>query len=255
VTAAAVAGAGCVLRRGDGNSGTIAVRASRTMGTSNSQLRILWATGGTAGNSKTCSVVVSGNNTPLSVAVTTSAVTINSATNGSGVATSTVAEIITVLYANSVFRANWDADEGAGNGTGVIAAATSASLTGGVDGETFTMIAEVKSVRGPSLSAGTIDVTTFESNRQREFISSLRDGGQVSFAVNYLPNALGTGHQAIINDQRDGNRRNFELRFDDTRTTTLAFSGVVTGCEITAELEQAVQANITVKVSGWVTYY
>jgi hypothetical protein len=225
------------------------------MGTSNSQLRIYWGTGGTAGNSKTCSIVVSGNNTPLSVVVTTSAVTINSATNGGGTATSTVTQIVDALYADTTFRDNWDADFGTGDGTGTIASATSASLSGGTAGETFTSIAEVKGVRGPSLSAATIEVTSFDSNKQREFISSLRDGGTVSFSVNYIPNASGTGHQALIADQLAGTLRNFELRFDDTKRTTMAFAGVVTGAEISAELEQAVQASVTVKVTGWPSWY
>lgn len=255
MTSLASAGAGCILRRGNGDSGSTAVRASRTMGAGNSALKIYWATGGTAGNSKTCSIVVSGNNTALSVVVDTSSVTINSATNGGGAATSTVADIIAALYADSTFRQYWDADESTGDGSGTISAAGSASLSGGTAGETFTSIAEVKGVRGPSLQASVIDVTSFDSNKQREFISSLRDGGTFSFTVNYIPNAGGTGHQALIDDAKNGTTRNFELRFDDTRTTTMAFSGVVTGAEITAELEQAVQANVTIKVTGWPTWY
>jgi hypothetical protein len=105
------------------------------------------------------------------------------------------------------------------------------------------------------MAAGVIDVTSFESNKQREFIGSLRDGGTVTFMVNYLPNALGTGHQALIEDERTSARRNFELRFDDTRTTTMTFTGIVTGVEVTAELEQALQASVTVKVSGWPAWY
>src|SRR4028119_1805485 len=96
----AIVGSEVVLKRGDGNSPTTAVRASRTVGAGNSKLRIFWRTPGTAGNAKTCSVVVSGNNTALSVNVTTSACTVNSATDGSGNPTSTVAQSIAALYAN-----------------------------------------------------------------------------------------------------------------------------------------------------------
>lgn len=251
----ASAGAGCVLRRGNGDSASVAVRASRTHGTSNSALRIFWAVGGTAGNSKTTEIIVAGNSTPLSVTVTTSAITINSATDGGGAATSTVNDIIDALYQNETFRDNWDADTNTGNGTGVIAAASSGNLAGGTAGETFTSIAEVRGVRGPSLQAGVVDVTSFDSNKRREFISSLKDGGNVSFTVNYIPTADGTGHDLLITDARNGTTRNFELRFDDVKKTTMAFSGVVTGAEITAELEQAIQANITVKVTGWPTWY
>ncbi len=255
MASAASAGAGCAFRRGNGDSGTTAVRASRTMGTTNSQIIIYWGTGGTAGNSKTCSIVVSGLNTALSVVVTTSAVTINSATNGGGSATSTVTQIVDALYADSVFRANWDASFGVGDGTGTIAAAGSSSLSGGIAGETFTAVAEVKGVRGPSLQAATSEVTSFDSNKIREFISTLKDGGTVSFAINYIPNASSNGHQYLVADMLAGTVRNFELQFDDTKRTTMSFAAVVTGFEVSAELEQAVQANVSLKISGWPTWY
>ncbi len=102
-----ITGSRCVLKRGNADSVTTAVKASRTMGSGSSGLILYWGTPGTAGNSKTCSIVVSGNNTPLSVTVTTSAVTVNSATNGGGTATSTVNQIIAALYANATFIANW----------------------------------------------------------------------------------------------------------------------------------------------------
>lgn len=244
----AIVGSDVVLKRGDGNSPTKAVRASRTMGSGNSKLRVFWRTPGTAGNSKTCSIVVSGNNTPLSVNVTTSDVTVNSATNGGGSATSTVAQIIAALYANTTFRANWDADSSDGDGTGTIASAGSASLSGGVNGETFTAVAEVKGVRGPGQNRNIIDVTSFDSAGWREFITTLADGGPVSFTLNFNPSV--TSHGNLKDDFEDGEHHNWEMHFPDLYTTVVQFSGICTNFEIMAELEQAVQANVTLKVSG-----
>jgi hypothetical protein len=224
------------------------------MGSGASGLILYWGTPGTAGNSKTCSIVVSGTSTALSVTVTTSAVTINSATNGGGSATSTVNEIIAALYANAVFLANWDA-RAVSDGTGTIGAATSASLSGGVAGETYTAIAEVKGVRGPSLSGGVVDVTSFDSTGVREFISTLRDGGTVSFTCNYVPNGSGTGHELLNADVNLGRAVKFIIQFGNTITTELAFSGIVTGAEIGAELEQAVSLSVTIKVTGWPTWF
>jgi hypothetical protein len=186
--------------------------------------------------------------------VTTSAVTINSATNGGGSATSTVNQIIAALYADAVFLANWDARP-VSDGTGTIAAAGSASLSGGVAGETFSAVAEVKGLRGPALSGNVIDVTSFDSGSVREFITTLRDGGTVSFACNYIPNGSGTGHQLLIDDVESGTTGNFQFVFSDSITTEMSFSGVVTGAEITAELEQAVSLNVTIKVTGWPTWF
>lgn len=116
-----------------------------------------------------------------------------------------------------------------------------------------TAVAEVKGVRGPSLQAGVADVTSFDStNEVREFISTLKDGGNVSFTVNYIPNAGGTGHQLIVTDMLNGTNQNWSLAFGNS--VTMAFTGIVTGFEITAELEQAIQANVTIKVTGWPTW-
>jgi hypothetical protein len=254
MTTGAVTGAKCVLSRGNLDSATLAVRASRTMGSGASGLILYWGTPGTAGNSKTCSIVVAGVSTALSVVVTTSAVTINSATNGASAATSTVNQILAALYADATFLANWDA-RALTDGTGVIGAASSASLASGVAGETFSPIVEVKGVRGPSLSGGVVDVTSFDSAGVREFIATLRDGGTISFMANYIPNGAGTGHQLLLDDTKLGRAVNFVLTFPNLLTTEMSFSGIVTGAEISAELEQAVSVSVTIKVTGWPNWF
>jgi len=69
-------------------------RASLVTGTGNG--RILWIarTPGTTGNGYTVRFVVSGNNTPLTVSNVAGAITVNLATNGSGVATSTAVDVV-----------------------------------------------------------------------------------------------------------------------------------------------------------------
>jgi hypothetical protein len=119
--------------------------------------------------------------------------------------------------------------------------------------EVFTTIAEVKGVRGPGLVGATTEVTSFDSaNDVREFIATLRDPGTISCTVNYLP--ANSTHTGLITDLRDGVRRNFQLVIGDTSPVTMAFTGIVTGFEITSELEQAIQANVSVKLTGWPTW-
>jgi hypothetical protein len=224
------------------------------MGSGSSGIIVSWDTPGTGGNSKTAAIVVSGNNTPLSVTVTTSAVTINSATDGSGAATSTVLKILETLYANETFRANWRARP-VTDGTGVVAAASSAALSGGVNGETFTAFPEVKGVRGPNFQANVIDVTSFDSNRTREFINGLTDPGQLTFMCNYVPNAWEADQQKIFPLITAGTRRTFELQMNDQYKTCISIKGIPTGAEIAAELEQALSLNVTVKLTGEATWY
>jgi hypothetical protein len=117
--------------------------------------------------------------------------------------------------------------------------------------EVFSTIAEVKGVRGPSLSGGVVDVTSFDSAGVREFVATLRDAGTLSFSANYIPNGAGTGHQLFIDHMYAGTTKNFKLEFQFSPTVTMAFSGIITGAEISAELEQAVSLNVTIKVTGW----
>ncbi|MBX9580478.1 MAG: hypothetical protein K2X87_09235 [Gemmataceae bacterium] len=224
------------------------------MGSGNSGLTISWDTPGTVGNGKTCAILVAGANTALSVTVTTTDVTITSATNGSSAATSTVLDILNALYANQTFRDNWRARP-VGDGTGVIAAAASSALANGVNGETFTVLSEVKGVQGPNFQSPVIDVTSFDSARVREFISGLVDPGQLTFNCNYVPNAWNAGQQRLFPLIQSGARRTYELQLADLYKITISMQGILTGAGITAELENALNVALTAKITGMPTWY
>lgn len=249
----ATSGFGCQLKRGDGGVGA-GTQASKTIGTSNQQLRVLAKTAGAAGNSKTFGIVVSGNNTPFSIVVTAGSVLINSATDGGGSATTTVAQAISALYLDSTFVANFQATVSSGNGTGVLVAGAAGVLSGGADGtEIFTAIAEVKTISGPNMSSQVIDVTNMDSqNNTREFITSLIDPGEMTFSVNFLPAVA--GQQALINDMKNRTRRNFQIVWTDTAGTTWSFQGIVTSFGPNAAIEDALTASVTVKVTGFPTF-
>lgn len=112
---------------------TIATRANRSMGSGDSELLVLAKQSGSIGNQYSVRVVVAGNNTSLSCTLTGAVLTINAATSGIGAATSTVNDIIAEMYATPTVAAVFDATGGAGNGTGVIAAAAQGDLSAGVD--------------------------------------------------------------------------------------------------------------------------
>lgn len=250
----ATSGSGVQLKRGDGGVGA-GTKASRTISTSNQQIIIRAKEAGVAGNSKTCSIAVSGNNTAFALTVTESAITVTSATDGSAVATTTVNELLYQLMQNSTFVEHWEATRGAGNGTGVLAAAASAALSGGADGaEVFTSIAEVKSIGGPNMSAAVIDVTNFDSaNNTREFISSWIDPGELTFACNFLPAHL--QQQGLVQDMIDTLRRNYQLVWSDADSTVCNMAGLVTGFGITNQLDAALEANVTIKLTGFPEWF
>ncbi len=118
--------------------------------------------------------------------------------------------------------------------------------------ETFTTLAEVISISGPSLSMDTVDVTHMESTgTYREFLPGLKDGGEVSVTVNFLPGDSTQNVAAgILKDYDDRVLRNFQIVFPDSGTTTWTFAAYVTAFEPETPLEDKMTASIIMKVSG-----
>lgn len=118
--------------------------------------------------------------------------------------------------------------------------------------ETFTTIAEVNNISGPSGSRDTVDVTHMESpNGFREFIAGLADPGEISFTVNLIPS--NTTHQNLLTDFNLGTVRNWQMVLPFAGNPTLAFEGIVTGYPWNVPLDDKVSADITIKVTGQVS--
>jgi hypothetical protein len=252
MTITAYSGYGTLIKRGDGGS-SAATKASRTIGSSNQQLKILAAVAGAAGNSKTCSILVSGNNTAFSFTVSSSNLVITSATDGSGVATTTVLQAIAALYADATFRASWDATIGTGNGSGVLVAGSSAALTGGADStEVFTTIDGARSISGPQFSLETFDVTHHTSNSSyRQIKPSFKSAGEVSFELIYDP--ADAEHEGLLTDFENRTLRNFRMILPDLGGMQYDFSAYVSGAEVGAPIDNALTLSVRLGIDGAVT--
>lgn len=112
-------------------------KGSITFGAGNSQLILTAKLDGTYGNDFTAAVIEDGLSTPLSVSYDAGAITINLATDGAGVSTSTVNDVIAALLNNPTINQKVTATHGGGSGTGLLAAAASTSFAGGVDGTSY----------------------------------------------------------------------------------------------------------------------
>lgn len=90
--------------------------------------------GGTAGNSIRIRYVVAGANTPLTVTVSGSDITVNVATDAGSLATSTATAVKNAIAASGPAGSLVTATNAPGNdGTGVVAALSFTNLTGGTD--------------------------------------------------------------------------------------------------------------------------
>jgi hypothetical protein len=138
LTAAAAVSAGDAVCAAD-NQGRIksAAKAKADTGVEGNNNAITWTAKkcGNSGNAIIVDIVVSGNSVPLSIDVAGNTVTINSATNGGGSATTTAAQAIAAVAADanaSVLVSG--ANKGTSNGSGVVADET-AALSGGELGD------------------------------------------------------------------------------------------------------------------------
>lgn len=123
---------------------------------------------------------------------------------------------------------------------------------GGSPTETFTTIAEVTEISGPSLEQEPLDVTSHESSGGfREFVGGLIDGGEVTLSLNYIPtDATQNATTGLIADLKNMVVRNFQLVFPDVGSTTWSFPALVMSFEPTEPVDDKLGADVTLKVAG-----
>jgi predicted secreted protein len=119
--------------------------------------------------------------------------------------------------------------------------------SGGTGSETFTTIAEVLDIDGPSQAREQIEVTSHSSEGWREYIAGLRDGGEVSFPVNFVP-ADQDDLRALYDD---GTQANYKIVYPNGWKDT--FAAIVTDWSTKSPVDGAVTDEIKLKISGEVT--
>ena len=136
--------------------------------------------------------------------------------------------------------------------TGLTADTTSDATTAGGEAEVFTAVGQVTNISGPGLSADTEDVTCHDSTDAfEEVVVTLLRSGEVSFDIVYDPaNATHAHGVGILNSLDNKIRRNFQLVFPDTASTTWSFSGDFNGFEPSAAADGYLSASVKVKLNG-----
>lgn len=115
---------------------------------------------------------------------------------------------------------------------------------------TFTAIAEVNSITGPSMTRDTIDVTSLDSTGgYREFITGFRDAGTIEFNMNFTI----AGYNAMKDDFEDDSLRDYQIVLPDAGNTTFDFAGIVTDLPLDIPMDDKITCAITIKISGAVT--
>ena len=113
--------------------------------------------------------------------------------------------------------------------------------------DAYVALGEVLNVDGPSMSRDMIDAThTGSTSRWREFVSGLRDGGEVSVEMNLDPD--GSTYLLLFNEMESDTKKNHKITFPDT--STWSFSGLITGLESSQPVDDKMVVTATFKVDG-----
>lgn len=120
--------------------------------------------------------------------------------------------------------------------------------------EVFTTIAEVMDISGPSLKTDTVEVTAHDTGPYKQYISTLIDQGEITFTINFNKGATQGFTTGLYNDLVNRTLRNFQIVLTTSVAATGAIAALVTGFALKAPVGGALQADITLRPNGGITW-
>jgi hypothetical protein len=108
-----------------------------------------------------------------------------------------------------------------------------------------------KTFSGPSGSASVIDVTTLSSKAKNKRMG-LRDEGQISFTVHYVPGNV--GHELLRAARKARKAATLELAFSD-EDTFWQVQGYVLSFPISGAVDGVIESNVTFEIDGEILEY
>ena len=120
----------------------------------------------------------------------------------------------------------------------------------------FTTIAAIRDIAGPTLALNTVEVSTRDS-AWRKFAATMIDGGEVTFDIVYDPDTATHGEAALgglVYALEQRRREQFKLSFADSTPATATFYGFVTRFQPKTPMDGAQTADVTLKIDGSITW-
>lgn len=121
--------------------------------------------------------------------------------------------------------------------------------------ETFTTLAYVTNVGGPSIARDSIDASHTQSpNQWREFIAGMKDAGEVSIDLDFVTdgNSPSTSNSAVLMAEfsNDGSAATKNRQIVFPNGAIWSFSAFLTAFEPAAPVADKVTASATFKITG-----
>lgn len=128
---------------------------------------------------------------------------------------------------------------------------------------TYTAVANVADLNGPQLISDQIEVSHradgVPANQWRRYVAGMKDGGEITFTLIFDPDD--PTHDPTLTTSMyaqgvAGTPSGYQVDFPGAGTarTTASFQAYVTNWDTSAPLEDGVSADVTLKVSGIVTW-
>ena len=118
---------------------------------------------------------------------------------------------------------------------------------------TFNPVGQVFSLAGPTLSADVVDVSAHDSVKfYREFVNSFRDGGEITLGLRWDPALASHGEtgDGLLNLYERDVETDIEITWPNAAADVWTLSVFVTGYEPSADFDAALEATVTMKVTG-----
>lgn len=124
----------------------------------------------------------------------------------------------------------------------------------GASPESFVNVAELIDISPPSMTKDQVEATHTDSpDGFREFIPGLKDGGEFTATMNFLPSNATQGNASggLLNDFiNETSSRNWRISFPGSPTVAWTFRATVIGYEVAAPIDDRMTLVTTFKVAG-----
>jgi hypothetical protein len=124
----------------------------------------------------------------------------------------------------------------------------------GASPEVFTEVAEIIDLTTPSMTKDQVEAThTNSPDGFREYIPGLKDGGEFTASMNYVPGNATQGNASggLLNDFiNDTASRNWRITFPGSPAMTWTFKGTPISYMINTPLDDRATIDVSFKVGG-----
>jgi predicted secreted protein len=119
--------------------------------------------------------------------------------------------------------------------------------------ETFTKIAEVKNIKGPTQDVNVIDVSNFDSpSGYEEYAMGLKKGGALTCAVNLIPQD--STYKSLLSDFEARRIGNWQIILSDASSTTATFTAFVSKLDRNLDVKNVMEFTLELRITGSVTW-